>query len=125
MWGAGESTGQFKPVRDELGIACELPKRRWSTFTGLTQEVMVDPDKKLGDGYFYERKEALEKFFPENDKTSPVTGEKMPPLAPRSWCRLLKNQIAHRRVGAGAHRAYIDMHCALHGRPKEEMRQEA
>ena len=111
---------KLKAVRDELGIACELPKRPLEHFCPLTQEVMVDP-VMLGDGYFYER-EALEKFFAENDKTSPVTGEKMPPLAPDGVVMVPSKRMKSLidEWERASHRAYIDMHCAITGALKEE-----
>jgi hypothetical protein len=118
-------SAKLKAVRDNMGITCPLPKRPLEHFCPLTEEVMVDP-VMLGDGYFYER-EALEKFFAErekNDKTSPMTGEKMPPLAPDGVTMVPSKKMKSiiDEWERASHRACIDMHDAIMGALEEEVK---
>lgn len=118
-------SANLKAVRDELGITCPLPSRPLEHFCPLTEEVMVDP-VMLGDGYFYER-EALEKFFAEreeNDKTSPMTGEKMPPLAPDGVTMVQSKKMKSLidEWERESHRACVEMHDAIMAALEEEVK---
>ncbi len=118
-------SAKLKAVRDNMGIPCPLPQRPLGHFCPLTEEVMVDP-VMLGDGYFYER-EALEKFFAErekNDKTSPMTGEKMPPLAPDGVTMVASKKMKSiiDEWERESHRACVEMHDAIMGALEEEVK---